>query len=236
MTHTNYSKLTPADVARILFRHARMAMFLFCLVLAMTVGWIVLAPREYESRAKVYVRVGHELNTLDPSATTGQTVNIEQTLEAELNSMLAIVESRETAERVVADIGAETILANDLPDDSPAGDSASAPPSESTMTQLKNMVGDLKDKVLPSRFDESEDSRAIRALRKGATIWSPAKSNIIEISYKARHPLLAQEIVQSWTDAFIKEHLRVTRTEGSHYFFVHKPRKSRSSSWRWKCN
>ncbi len=82
------------------------------------------------------------------------------------------------------------------------------------------MVGSLKDKVLPSRFDESEESRAIRALRNGVTIWSPAKSNIIEISYKARHPLLAQEIVQSWTDAFIKEHLRVTRTEGSHYFFV----------------
>ena len=158
----------------------------------MTVGWIVLAPREYESRAKVYVRVGHELSTLDPSATTGQTVNIEQTLQAELNSMLTIAESRETAELVVADIGAETILANDLPDDSTSGSAESSPSSESTLKRLKNMLGSLKDRVLPARFDESEEV-AIRALRNGVNIWSPAKSNIIEISYKAKHPCFARD-------------------------------------------
>lgn len=217
MTNQSATHISPGDIVRVLFRHSKKAFSVFCLVVMATVGWIVFAPQKYESSAKVYVRVGRENNTLDPSATTGQTVNIQQTLEAEINSMLEIIGSRETAEIVLAEIGVDAILANDIVDEE-SGEQASNS-SQSVTKKIKNWIYNIKERVLPTRFPESRESLAIRALQQRSKFWSPKKSNVIKISYKARHPKLAQQIAKAWTRAFIDEHLRVTRTEGSVYFF-----------------
>ncbi len=217
MTNPRESNSTPGDLLRVLSRQTKKAFLVFCLFVIATVGWIVFAPKEYESFAKVYVRVGRENNTLDPSATTGQTVNIQQTLKAEINSMLEIIKSRETAELVAADVGVDAILANDIADDESSKQLGSTP---SFVSKFKNWLSATKSKLLPTRFSESRESQAIRSLVQRSKIWSPKESNVIEISCKAGHPELAQKIAASWTDAFIKEHLRVTRTEGSLYFFV----------------
>ena len=160
-TSTPASNLSPGDIVRSLFRHAKKAIAVFRLVLTATVCWIIFAPKEYESIAKVYVRVGRENNTLDPSATTGETVNITQTLEAEVNSMLQILESRETVERVVATIGADAILANDIADDGSVKEK-----SESSSSGFKKWLKDLKGKLLPNRFPESREQQAMRAVLK----------------------------------------------------------------------
>ncbi|MDA7906102.1 hypothetical protein N9B43_04295, partial [Mariniblastus sp.] len=69
-------RLGPTDVLRVLARHAFKAIIVFALIVAATIAWIILTPKKYESVAKIYVRLGRESTTLDPSATTGQTVNI----------------------------------------------------------------------------------------------------------------------------------------------------------------
>lgn len=187
---------------------------MFCLVVTATACWIIFVPGEYESTAKVYVRVGRENNTLDPSATTGQTVNIQQTLESEINSMLQILESRETAERVVAEVGVDLILANDIPD-KPSADS-----TDSKKASGPSWLSRIKGTVLPTRFDETPQSLAVKAVQKRMTSWAPKKANVIEISYRSGHPKLSQMVTKSITRAFIEEHLRVTQTEGSLLFFV----------------
>ncbi len=209
------SNLSPGDVVRTLFRHARKAITVFCLIVAVTACWIIIAPREYESVAKVYVRVGRENNTLDPSATTGETVNITQTLESEVNSMLEILQSRETVARVVTAIGADTILANDIADDGSV-----KKPSKSSSLGIKTWLIDLKKRVLPNRFTESREEQAMRSILKRSSFRAPKKSNVLEISCRAGHPELAQKIANCWTTAFVTEHLRVTRTGGSLSFFI----------------
>lgn len=216
-TNQRVLNLTASDLARILVRHTRKFLLVVFLAVVATVGWILLPPREYESIAKVYVKVGHENNTLDPSATTGQTVNIQQTLESEVNSMLQVIESQETAELVVASVGVEPILENDLLDDASAASSKSAP---SLTGSIKSWLSSIKETVLPNPFEESRESRAVRELLKRSTFWAPRNSNVIEISCKAGHPGLAQKITAAWTDSFIKNHLKVSRTEGSNNFFI----------------
>jgi uncharacterized protein involved in exopolysaccharide biosynthesis len=216
MTNSRTS-LTAGDVARSLFRHWKKAFAVFCLVLTATVCWIVFKPCEYESVAQVYVGVGHENNTLDPSATVGQNLNIQQTLESEVNSMLHILKSRETAAIAVDEIGVDVILADDI-----AGESAdeSATTNKNLISNFKGWLSDAKNTVLPTRFAETPRDRAIRLIQKRSMIWSPKKSNVIEISCKAGHPLLAKKIANAMTNAFIAEHLRVTGTEGSVQYFV----------------
>lgn len=215
ITNQPASNVPPGDVVRSLVRHAKKAIAVFCLVLTATICWIIFAPKEYESVVKVYVRIGRENNTLDPSATTGETVNITQTLESEVNSMLQILESRETVDRVVAAIGADAILANDIADDGSVKQQ-----SKSSSLGIKKWLTDLKERVLPNRFSESREELAMRSLLKRSTFGAPKNSNVLEISCRSGHPELAQKIANCWTSAFITEHLRVTRTGGSLSFFL----------------
>lgn len=222
MTNPTRSSPTPRDVLRSLARHSKKAFLVFCLVVFCTVGWIVFKPSEYESVAKIYVRVGRENNTLDPSATTGQTVNIAQTLAAEVNSMLEIIGSCETASLVAKNVGVDTILANDLASDSevPGNSEVLGEPRQSGAEKFKSWIYSVKAKISPGRFSESPDEEAVRLLLERSTFSAPKNSNVIVISCKAGHPELARAIASSWTNAFISEHLRVSRTEGSFYFFT----------------
>lgn len=219
ITHPNTSGPTVGDIARALFRHTKKIVAIFLLIVTATFCWIIFAPGKYESSAKIYVRIGRENNTLDPSATTGQTVNIQQTLEAEINSMLQILESRETAQRVVDAVGVDPILANDL--SSPSESSSASSKPDSSLKKIKTWLSDLKSTIFPNRFSETREALAVRSVLKRSKFWAPKNSNVIEISCEAGHPELAQQIAEAWTKAFVDEHLRITKTEGSLFFFVH---------------
>ncbi len=134
--------------------------------------------------------------------------------------MLEVIDSRDTAHRVLANVGMDAILANDLVDDESSESVDAAESTPSVLSKFKSWLAAIKDKALPARFDESREERAIRALMKRASFYAPKKSNVIEICCRAGHPKLAQQMAKSWTDAFVEEQLRVSRTEGSLYFFT----------------
>ena len=218
ITHPT-SRPTGGDIARAFFRHTKKVVAIFLVTVAATICWILFAPGKYESSTKIYVKVGRENNTLDPSATTGQTVNIKQTLESEINSMLQILESRETAQRVVDAVGVDPILENDL--SSPGDPGKTSTNTESPLKKFKSWLSDLKSQILPSRFSDTREALAVRAVLKRSGFSAPKNSNVIKISVEAGHPELAQKMAEAWTKAFIEEHLRITKTEGSLSFFVH---------------
>ena len=58
------------------------------------------------------VRLGRESVSLDPTAFTGQTVQVGMQRENEIKTELDILRSRSLAERVVESVGSETILAS----------------------------------------------------------------------------------------------------------------------------
>ena len=208
---------TPATaIFRVLFRHWKRAFAVFCFFMLLAVGWIFVMPTTYESEAKVYVRVGRENITLDPTATTGETVQIYQTLESEINSMLQILKSRETASNVIAEVGVDSILANHTV----GGDGGSQSASRTNvLDNLKGWLGDVKESIFSS-LPETPESQATRKLFAQTSFTIPKDSNVIVINCKSGDPHLSQSIAKAWTNAFLKEHLRLTRTEGSYDFFV----------------
>lgn len=82
----------------------------FAGTMALIVIGLLICPRTYESEAKLFVRVGKENIGIDPTATTGQTMALQESRENEITSIMDILESRIVLEGVVDRLGARLIL------------------------------------------------------------------------------------------------------------------------------
>lgn len=103
------------DVYRAFSRHKKKAVWFFCTVFAGTLLFTFFVPRQYQSEGKLFVRLGRENATLDPTATLGQNpiVTIPQSREREINSEVEILQSRALIEQVVDALGPEEIIGRD---------------------------------------------------------------------------------------------------------------------------
>ena len=187
-----------ADSARttlgVLHRHRGKAVAFFLATLAVATAWLAFAPRKYQSEAQLFVRVGRESVTLDPTATTGQTISVYESREVEINSVLDLLSSRRILERVVDDLGAGSILGA-----SQTGPADAARDAARTRLEREQAIRQLEADVYPSH------SR---------------KSSVISVTARAASPELAQRILQSFLKAFHTSYLEAYRTSGSHEFFI----------------
>ncbi len=187
---------------------------------ALVLAWLFLFvwPRQYVSESKLMIRVGRESVSLDPSATTSQTLMLQKTQEEEVNSALDLLRSRRIAERTVDRLGAESINNGSLP---------STIDSESTFADkwiepLKNFVkGQLTPLLYATGIKEdlSERELAIMVLTDQITITAERRSAVVSIEAFAKTPEMAQAIAQNVAEEFISEYLEVTHNSGSYAFF-----------------
>jgi uncharacterized protein involved in exopolysaccharide biosynthesis len=60
-------------------------------------------------------------------------------------------------------------------------------------------------------------------------VWSPRKTNTINVACKAKSPAIAQRIVAKLVEVYLSEHVRVHHTPGSYEFFVEQTRVTKES-------
>lgn len=210
MSDNQVSTSSLQDLLGLASRHAKKTVVFCLLTWSVAIGIIAYHARSYESVAKLYVRVGREMATLDPSATTGQTVAVRVDQQKEVNSLLDILESRGIAERVVDEVGVETILAG-----SNDAKSSTFPLAEGVRS-VRSSLGELKAFVSDP---VSERENAVTRVENMTEVSAPRESTVITIICKAGSPELAQEIASAMTGIFLDEHLRLCRTKGTHLFF-----------------
>ena len=219
MDATNQRSTTPRDVARVLFRQRRKMVLFFGAVIGLTLLVIALYPRAYSSESKLFLRIGRESVALDPTVTTGPTNLLQKTQADEVNSSLNILSSRALLERVVEHVGAARIL--DVP---PTGDpsAANAESSDGIVRRAVDFARGCVDGLLITLHLSdpcSERDLAIRRLEKGVMASAPKESTVITISYAARSPELAHDVVDAITNVFLEEHLRLYHSAGALDFF-----------------
>ncbi len=182
-------------------RHGRKGLVFFGVVIALTVGFLIVTPRLYRSAAKLLVRLGRENSTLDPTVTLGQNTAVAVPLsrENEINSVVDILQSRDIAEKVAQRLGPGPILYGE------------AEPSGPALQPL----------------DSSIEERLIETLLKNFTIEAARRSNVIDVAYLGYSPAASQKIVQTLVDVYLEAHVRLNRTHGSHDFFVEQTEKLR---------
>jgi len=147
---------TLRDVYYVLFRHKRRMILFFLVVIATVAVGTLRLPDIYRSEAKLLVRLGRESVTLDPTATTGQIINISESRQMQINSELEIIKSREIAEKLVDAMGPVTLLGR------PDQDMAEPPNNReaAAFTVMKNLkVEVLKDSSIIDMSYEAQNPK-----------------------------------------------------------------------------
>ena len=211
------------DFHYILFRHKwKIILFFLGVMVTVTAGTFLLAET-FRAEAKLLVRIGKENVSLDPTATTGQTISIGQSRESEINSELEILKSRELALNVVDAIGPEVFL-NPPEEESPAN--ASSPSrtpqwKREIKGKAKEIMGGLavflQDIGLITPLESRE--KAVIGLMKSLEIETQKNNNTLSLSYDAESPKFAQTVLARLIDLYLEKHMTAYRTPGSFDFF-----------------
>jgi polysaccharide biosynthesis protein PslE len=101
LLHSSRSKWSKREFLRVFFRFQRRGLIVFATVLVLALIGILVCPRKYTSEAKLLVRLGRENLALDPTATMGALVSLNNTREAEINSVILALSSRSNIDKVL---------------------------------------------------------------------------------------------------------------------------------------
>ncbi len=197
----------------ILRRHSRKMLATFALVMGLVMGYCAVSPVLYTSEAKIFVRLGRETVALDPTATTGQIVNVLDTRENEINSIYELLKSRSLIEQLVDAFGTDAILGKST------GAATEFHPHEPAARAVESRVPTSIWTRLNPLTTYSVRDKAIRKLSQRLHVDTVRKSNIINVSCDATEPALAQQLVARAIELAQTTHMRVNRTVGSFDFF-----------------
>ncbi|MCM2370992.1 GumC family protein [Aporhodopirellula aestuarii] len=203
MTNNSPSNEKTLDLIQALWQHRGKMLIVFSLVLIATCAYLSTAKLKYTSEAKLFIRLGKETIGLDPTATVGQTVAVQEGREKEIYSVQTLVQSRDVLERVVDAVGVDRILEE-------TGD---AEPG-----WIPTKIDALK-RLSPVYVDSPRDE-AIEKLEKGLEIFNPRSTAIVGLRYETISPKLAAEVLDEIIESSIDAHVRIHQSEGSNEFFL----------------
>jgi uncharacterized protein involved in exopolysaccharide biosynthesis len=200
----------PQDFVAILLRHKKKA--IGCPLLALAVGAIVLMyfPRTYRSQAQVFLRLGRESVGLDPTATTGHTISLQQgDRKDEVKSVMEVIKSRGVIAQIVDQLGPEIVLGE-----------GGSPSGRNGVIQAVTAPVRAAAAWIRSLDPVSDRERAIILVERHLHVSAERGSTLIEIAYEAKSPQLAQTVCKTFVDVYPKEHMRIQRSDESQPFFA----------------
>jgi len=199
------------DIPATIFRHQRKVLVTFFSILLLGVAVILFAPRTYNSEAKLFLQIGRESVTLDPTATTGKTIAMQAGDRAnEIVTVIDMIMSRGIAEKVVDHAGIDVVLGRG----NGGGDEGGG-----LLSGLVSYTIGLPFRMIGSIDPISERERAIITVENSLKVYAEEDSTLIAVQYQAKTPELAQLVAQAVVDVYREDHLRIHRTTGSKEFF-----------------
>ena len=198
-------------------RH-RIALFQLLTMLA-TLFVILFWPRTYSSEAKIFLQRGRESVGLDPTATTGKTIALQQAgRDAEIKSAIDVLSSRGIIESTVEELTPDVVLGNVT-----VGEAKSTAIGDG----IKYAIGSVVN-LIRSIDPASDHERAVVAIEKNLVVDSQRKSEIISVIYEADTPELAQTVVAKLVERYKRKHSDLHRTSGSTAFFDEQSKRLRN--------
>lgn len=215
-----------------LFRYKGTAFFVFCSGLVATFAFLWIRDRSFDSNARVFIRIGRESVTVDPTASaSGQVLQLNESQKREIQSAIDILQSEEMISKLVDEAGPEVIL----------GKSKAAEDQETTNETLKTLQGfadqassylaQLRKTLAELRIMEPINPRAkaITKLQKQIKVKSEADSNVLSLRVRTDSPELSQQLASSMLDRFQVLHLKAHRSPGAVSFFTDQLGQTRKS-------
>ena len=196
---TSFSLWTFVSALR---NHWLAAALVFLATSALAVLAMIFLPKSYSSEAMIFVKLGRETVSLDPTATTGSTISVLDTRDNEINSIRDMLYSRGIAEKVVDRIGPDVVL----------GDA-----------ELTDEVKESPE--FPEKdFRNSPRQKAIKAIIDDTYVISARKSSVLVLNAEASSPELAQRILTEYLNVYQTMHTTAHQTPESNEFFKEQSR------------
>lgn len=193
-------------------RHRGKALTVFLLVVVLATAGLLVMPGTYQSEALLYVRLGRESVTLDPVATTGQTMTVSESREFEINTVAEVLSNQSLADAVVDTLGTERLLHDEAGLQKTYGDAG-------VLGRARLQLARFLQAIRRSgRGTDQEKARGV--VTKGLGVYATPRSSIISISARAATPELARDIAATMVDQYLEQHLEMHRTTGSEEFFA----------------
>ena len=174
---------------------------MICPLIAIAVGAAVILyfPRTYRSQAQIFLRLGRESVGLDPTATTGQTISMQQgDRKDEVKSAMEVIKSRGIIAQVVDQLGTEVVLGGGKTD----GEARTNRFVEAVAAPI-GKVADWYRSIDPI----SDRERAIVLVERNLYVGAERGATLIEIAFEAKTPKIAQAVCGAFVEIYQKEHM-----------------------------
>jgi uncharacterized protein involved in exopolysaccharide biosynthesis len=180
------------EVLGMLFRHQRLILGTFAVILLAACAVILLTPARYETELKILIRRDRAdpLLSADPANIT---VSPDRITEEDVNSEVDLLKSRDLMEQVAKAAG----LAD-----------------QTTRPWWAALVPGYKPPDPAAALASAAD-----ALSAAIEVEPPKKSHLIRVTYQSSDPKLAARVLNLLGDLYLQKHLAVHRSSGAAEFF-----------------
>jgi uncharacterized protein involved in exopolysaccharide biosynthesis len=189
---------TLRDIATPLFRHQKLVVLTFLVLVVGTIVGVILLPKDYEAGMKILVKRERVDAAVSPGRDTVMS-NPGDVTEEELNSEVELLKSRDLLQKVV--------LACGLQDQRPGQFWNRLFPETSASD-----TGNTQNR-------EKEISQAVLALENKLQIEPLKKTNLIQVTYESADPQLAARVLRTLGSLYLEKTVEVHRPPGAFEFF-----------------
>ena len=188
---------TPRDLLMVGFRQRRLVVLSFSAIFLSTLLFVLLRPAQYEAQMKILLK--HE--RVEPVVTSEESAQrqlLPEATEAELNSEVELLRSRDLLTEVVAATGLHQREAGIWP-------------------HLWTVAANATEER-PSESDKTI-ARATRVLEDELEVLPISRSSLILVSYASSDAALSAAVLGALADRYLAKHLAVRRPPGAFRFF-----------------
>lgn len=214
MPHEGASSLR--NFLSILFRQKIYVLGFFILSFTAAALYTYLSPDIYQSDAKLFIQLGRESISVDPSVVGPAMAGIRSDRQSELNSEVSALKSRLLAERTVDSLGPMTVL------NTPENET-----TEQADSTLKIFGTDLLAKLGRPSLPLSEI--AVLKIMKSLNVELEQQSHVIDLSFEAESPELAQNVLSVLIDRYRDHHIDMHRAQAPLQFIEEKAASMRAT-------
>ncbi|MEO1524264.1 MAG: exopolysaccharide biosynthesis protein, partial [Planctomycetota bacterium] len=204
--------VTPSTLISAVTSRLRSVVLTMLAVVVCVVGMLVALPSRYASDGLVYVQLGRDALSVDPTAKNSgvQGISLQETRSAEVVSIGQMMGSREIAERVVDKVGAVEI-------NRPRGwlDRGKAQ-VQSWLPEKSKFPVQLTGEEYAAQIEREE---AIKKVREWLNVDIPEEGYTLSIQTDGPEPFLCQAITQAVMDEYQSYHVEAHGSQGSLRFF-----------------
>ena len=184
------------DLLNVLFkRKAQILLFFLVVFGTVAIGTFAMQP-VFEATSQVIVKIGRE-NMYVPTLPSGQdspVVNVHR--EEQINSEIEILKGRTLAEEVMKTLDPKAVY-----------------------KELRSDPNGFFSDLLGSKAGLSAMEKAVLKFQNDFSVEAVKKSNVIQISYRNRNPIVAATVVNTLVEFYLDRHLEVFKNPKSTGFF-----------------